>query len=422
MRMTIGKKLGVGFIIVLLVMIAAVISGIVGLGQVDSKMVDVSEDNWPAADAIMNVRIAFLEKGFAHSMIIEGEIDESGEMWDEADKQFTSMMEQLRETGLISESRITELERLNSDLNRHKDGLITAYLTGGTEVKDVEAMAKSEAVMNSQAMEELDGVIETMSPMFVQLGDEITAMMDDSIEAGHATMSSSRSTMLVFTIIGIALGIVISLVSTRIITNPLQKLVEAAGAVARRDLTADIESKSEDEVGQLANSFRGMVQSLRDIVKRVSTTSQGVSFSAQQLSSAAQQTNASVQEVSSAIEQVAKGAQTQAQRVQQTTSVMEDLGASISQGAQSARAAAEASAQASESARTGAESVKEAIATMDKIESVTVLTSGAVTKLGERGEQMTEIGMKGQGSAPAVGAGAPPPIPSGAVEPEPLAV
>ena len=281
-----------------------------------------------------------------------------------------------------------ELERLNNDLNEHKDGLVDAYLADVTEVQDVVAMAKSESVMNSAAMEELDGVIQTMSPMFVQLGDEITAMMDDSIQAGHATMSSSRTIMLVFTVIGIVLGIAISIVVTRIITNPVQKLVEAAGIVAKRDLTTDIETRSQDEVGQLAQSFKGMVISLRDIVKRVATTSQGVSFSAQQLSSAAQQTNASVQEVSSAIQQVAKGAQTQAQRVQQTTTVMEDLSASISQGTQSAQAAAAASSQASESARTGADSVKQAVATMEKIESVTGLTSEAVPKLGQRSEQI----------------------------------
>jgi len=204
-------------------------------------------------------------------------------------------------------------------------------------------------------------------------------------------MNSRQAMTIGFASFAVFCAVMITIVTTWIIGRPVLKLVDAAARVAGRDLTVDIEPSSGDEIGQLAMVFKAMVQSLRDIVRKVSGTAQGVSFSAQQLASAAQQTNASAQEVASAIEQVARGAQTQAQRVQQTTTIMEDLGASIAQGTQSARTAAEASAQASESARAGAESVKEAIATMNKIESVTGLTSEAVVKLGHRSEQMTEI-------------------------------
>ncbi len=70
---------------------------------------------------------------------------------------------------------------------------------------------------------------------------------------------------------------------------------------------------------------------------------------------------------------------------------MEQLNASISQGAKSAQEAASASSRASESAQKGAETVKGAIETMDKIENTTTATSQAVTKLGERSEQMGRI-------------------------------
>ena len=84
-------------------------------------------------------------------------------------------------------------------------------------------------------------------------------------------------------------------------------------------------------------------------------------------------------------------AQTQAQRVEETTRVMEQLNASISQGAKSTQEAASASSQASQSAQKGSETVKAAIETMDKIENATTVTSQAVTKLGERSEQMARI-------------------------------
>ena len=391
MRMTLRRRIAIGYTLMTAVMLGAIISGIIGFGSVKDELDEVKGEQLPASDAITAVRVAFLEKGFAHSMIIEGEIEEAEEMWDEADKQFTSMMDKLNETRLINESILSELESMNRDLNKHKDGLVTAYLTGGTEVQDVEAMAKSEAVINSQAMAELDGLIETMSPMFAQLDNQIAVMMDNSIASSQNTMNSRQAMTIGFASFAVFCAVMITIVTTWIIGRPVLKLVDAAARVAGRDLTVDIEPSSGDEIGQLAMVFKAMVQSLRDIVRKVSGTAQGVSFSAQQLASAAQQTNASAQEVASAIEQVARGAQIQAQRVQQTTSVMEDLGASISEGAQSARAAAEASARASESARTGADSVRGSIDTMDEIEDVTGLTAEAVAKLGQRSEQMTEI-------------------------------
>ena len=74
-----------------------------------------------------------------------------------------------------------------------------------------------------------------------------------------------------------------------------------------------------------------------------------------------------MEEISSAIDQLAKGAQSQAQRVEETSKVMEQLNVSISQSAKSSEEAASASAQASQSAQNGADAVKTAIETMDKI-------------------------------------------------------
>jgi methyl-accepting chemotaxis protein len=250
---------------------------------------------------------------------------------------------------------------------------------------------------------QLDKEIGAGRDEFVTIRRDMDVLLDDDIQTHAATdlKASERAvnksiglatTMIVFLLLGgITIGGVAAGFITRGVTNPVRKLVEVSAIVAKGDLTAETEIKTRDEIGQLAGSFKQMVSSLREIVRRVVTTSTGVSASSQQLSSAAQQSNATMQEVSSAIQQLAKGAQTQAQRVEETTRVMEQLNASISQGAKSTQEAASASSQASQSAQKGSETVKAAIETMDKIENATTATSQAVTKLGERSEQMARI-------------------------------
>jgi methyl-accepting chemotaxis protein len=206
--------------------------------------------------------------------------------------------------------------------------------------------------------------------------------------------SESRSTILmtiILVIVSVVFGSVVATFITRGITRSIRTLVNATDIVSRGDLTPEIEAMTKDEIGKLAGSFKQMVTNLKNMVMRTRASSEEVSSSSQQLSSAAQQTNASVQQVSSAIQQLAKGSQTQAQRVEETSRAMEQLSVSVSQTAQSAQQAASASSQASQSAQQGSETVKETVSTMDKIFESTDSTSGAVTKLSQRSEQMAEI-------------------------------
>ena len=62
-----------------------------------------------------------------------------------------------------------KIEDLNQQLNNCRQGLINAYRKNETQVQDTIAMAKSESVMNSEAMNKFDTLIETMVPVFVSL-------------------------------------------------------------------------------------------------------------------------------------------------------------------------------------------------------------------------------------------------------------
>jgi methyl-accepting chemotaxis protein len=219
-------------------------------------------------------------------------------------------------------------------------------------------------------------------------GNEVLVQRQQQAEASSraAKLAIVVGTLLAFVLLSSA-GVLI----TRSITVPVRKLVDVSGTVAKGDLTPEIDVKGEDEIGQLSLSFKQMVTGLKEIIWRVLSSSGEVSASSQQLSSAAQQTNASVQQLSGAIQELSKGAQTQAQRVEETNRAMEQLNVSISQTAQSTQQAASTAAQASQSAQKGTESVREAITTMDKIDSSTALSSEAVLKLGQRSEQMIEI-------------------------------
>jgi methyl-accepting chemotaxis protein len=217
--------------------------------------------------------------------------------------------------------------------------------------------------------------------------------LDESVQVAHKAVRTATAVTLALFILGIIIGSGAAVVITRGIANPLRLIVkrmnEIAGAAG--DLTAGLPVTNADEIGDLAKAFNKMLGGLKTIVVRIMGAAESVSSSSQQLSSATQQTNASVEQVASSVQQLAKGSQTQAQRYEEVSKVMEGLHASISQGARSAQEAASASSQANQSAQKGADTVKETVLTVDKILESTTSTSEAIQKLSQRSEQIAEI-------------------------------
>lgn len=68
-------------------------------------------------------------------------------------------------------------------------------------------------------------------------------------------------------LLGIGMAIVLGLYISRSICRPVEKLVEAADSLALGNVNIDISSESNDEIGNLANSFMRMTANIRDQAK-----------------------------------------------------------------------------------------------------------------------------------------------------------
>lgn len=218
MKMTIRNKLFGGFSVVVIVLLVVVTVSLLGMGRINNGMTSVTDEHWPAADAIMEMRIAFLEKGFAHSMIIEGEIDEAMEIIEKADKAYKEEMGELKKYKLVASGTVEKFNKLNDKLNRGIEGLVKAYNKGRGDIKDVKSMARAEAVMSSKAMDEFDSTIDVMGPLFVQLEEEITRNMENAVVDSRNIFKVSRTTLVLFSIFGVLSSVGLGVFITGLIT------------------------------------------------------------------------------------------------------------------------------------------------------------------------------------------------------------
>jgi len=111
---------------------------------------------------------------------------------------------------------------------------------------------------------------------------------------------SERNIRFLFAAAGVALlalisAIIIQRVKSAILT-PLEHLSGAIGKVAKGDMTVVAPMEREDEIGQLARTFNGMVADLNQALSGMGTASEQVASGSTQLAASAEQMSQTVQE------------------------------------------------------------------------------------------------------------------------------
>ncbi|MFP4020764.1 MAG: methyl-accepting chemotaxis protein [Halanaerobium sp.] len=137
-----------------------------------------------------------------------------------------------------------------------------------------------------------------------------------------APLYNLRNISLIIASIALIIGFILSDFSANYLANPIKYLNRTAEKLARGDFSFKIEDKycqRNDEIGNLAHSFRDMIKELRFIIKEVKEVSMGVELSSQELLQAGEQVGENSNEVTKAINAVASRTEEQSGRVELIT-------------------------------------------------------------------------------------------------------
>ncbi len=197
--------------------------------------------------------------------------------------------------------------------------------------------------------------------------------MADAAHARHRIMLVMA--LLLAAAIGAAL--VVSVLLARSIIGPVTQLARQADTLADGNLAIDVTIRSQDEVGQLAESFRRMAANLRNTILQLTQTAQQVAASSGQLHATA--------------DQIATGAEEVAAQSVTVATASEEMASTSGDIANTCLMAAEASNRASENARSGVAVVRETIDGMERIAGQVRSAAKTVEELGARSDQIGAI-------------------------------
>ncbi|OHW63549.1 methyl-accepting chemotaxis protein McpA [Andreesenia angusta] len=132
-------------------------------------------------------------------------------------------------------------------------------------------------------------------------------------------------TILVAGLVIAALGVVISMLFSNSFIRIIKKLLAGVKQMAEGDFTEKIEIKSNDELGELAESFNVMTEKLSALISDIKSVSKEVSSSSHALAKSAEATNISSDEISRTVEEIAHGASEQASDTERGVSLVTEL-------------------------------------------------------------------------------------------------
>jgi methyl-accepting chemotaxis protein len=195
----------------------------------------------------------------------------------------------------------------------------------------------------------------------------------------------------VYCAIALALAVALAFFSAAHFTRGVTRLSRQADRVSRGELRQELAFESDDELGELAGSFRKMTSGLRALVAELDVSAADVASTADNLASGAQQMTASTLEVSSAAAAIAQAAAAQTKGVVNASEASSRVATRAVMVASNAEQARNAADVAQRTTRRGTVAADEALVAMSAIADVTKAAVPAVVELGEKSQRIGKI-------------------------------
>ncbi|HZG81818.1 MAG TPA: methyl-accepting chemotaxis protein, partial [Brevibacillus sp.] len=238
---------------------------------------------------------------------------------------------------------------------------------------------------------------EISTPYYAAINDldELSKEVNANIEAANNTVLESSMHLYQFAIWGgvlaILLGIACMIFMMRVI-QPIGIMAEHVKRVAEGNLSfSTLEVSSKDEIGDLANGFAVMTDSLRTIIAQVSLHSHQVVATAEQLADSADETSKATEQISRAIQEVSFGSEQQVADSQEIIDIVRSISSGMNNIASSIHKVTNSTYEAKTKASIGNETVSKAVAHMNDMSEKVKFSSKVVNVLGKKSMEIGEI-------------------------------
>jgi len=385
-NLKISAKLIIAFIIVALIAAVVGVVGLTNIMSINNADTLLYEENTLGIDYSSNAGRIYqrLKYNIAECILLK---DNSliNDYVSKFNEYIATIDDQLLkyEEGIVSEEDRRLFNEVDTQWQKYKTYLqqIVQHIQYGRYESAEEVLfGESDAVGNAVR----DGLVELIE--YNQRTAEERAHTNTELAQTATTL------MITIIIIGIVLAIVLGVFISRIISRPVKKMADAAEKLAEGDVNVDVESNTKDELGDLARSFRKMIESIReqamaaeriaagDLTVQVKVRSENDLLGKKlyemveknnellaNIASAADQVASGSKQVSDSSMALSQGAAEQASTIEELTASLEEISSQTKLNAQNADKAKELAETARNNAEQGNNQMMEMLKAMEEI-------------------------------------------------------
>ena len=344
---SVGKRLSIGFALILTLSALAALVGLIQLNNVASATNQLMQQPL-TTERLVSDWYRYIHSGIKRTAAIAKSADPSLAKFFEADqaesskasaellKQITELLESEQEKALLKE------------INTLRD----EYLASRNKIVELKKADQAD-----EANQLLEQKFMPVSTAYLKKIEELVklqrAQIDETAKKIQTDYESSRILLIVLILVSGILAVISAVLLTRSIVRPLQEASLMAAELAQGDLTHTIQTNRQDEIGDLIRSINGIGQGLSRVIGDVRTGTHAIHTAAD--------------EIASGNADLSARTESQASSLQETASSMEELTSTVRQNADNARQANQLVVSASEVAQRGGDVVFQVIETMGSI-------------------------------------------------------
>ena len=369
-KLTISKRLAVGFGVILALMIILTATGIWSLSGMNSKIEQIIKVNNTKIEHAYSIQNAInaIDKSVFTIVLSNDEATTKTERQkiETARAAYQTSMATLEklETSVKGKEIIQELKQ-NAEISKGaNDRAIETAASGNTQ----------------SAITTITGTMQ-ISNMLGNACNDLVRYQQDQTALGakdaQATYARARLFLLIMGAVVFAFAVFLATGLAKSITKPLNYGASIAHKIAEGDLTARIETMRADETGQLLGAMQNMLENLQRIIGEVKAA-------ATNMASASHELNANS-------ELMSKGAGEQAGRALQVASASEEMSQTILDVAKNTSSIEISSTETAKLARNGEKVVDSSVHKVKAISETIEASARLIRSLGDRSNQIGHI-------------------------------
>lgn len=380
--MSIGKKLNLSFMAMILLILISTGMAIVSSGAVKEKVEEALGNRVQQIRVIDEIRVGIGMQGqYVRALLT----DNSPKVLEELEYYAKYVDEQIVLIDKMASS--DTMAALIKEMNIHNEdfNIATTKYIGYAKAKNVDAGTE---ILNNDITTANDGILEVAEQMIKYQNQQLSILTKETNDA----LSFATFISIIMFVISVIIGIILVLFVRRKISLPLISMVEVSQSISNGDLSQnDIPVTSKDEIGKLAESNNLMKNNLRSLLGRIQENSEHLSAAAEELSASTEEVTASTTEVASRAHETLNASSSAAQSASESAIAMEETATGVHRIAESTQSLNESSGETYQTAIAGGKIIEQASNQMNMINRSSNMVNELVQKLSKQTGEIENI-------------------------------